>query len=135
MERHRGVIVLDTHAWLWWLTAPEHLSEQARAAIDQAPSVGVSTMSAWELAMLAVRGRISLDRDIGLWVRQALAQARVEALAPSAEIAVAAALLDSRSFPGDPVDRLIYATARATDARLITRDRAIRAFDPVATLW
>ena len=135
MERHRGVIVLDTHAWLWWLTAPEHLSEQARAAIDEAPSVGVSTMSAWELAMLAVRGRISLDRDIGLWVRQALAQARVEVLAPSAAIAVAAALLDSRSFPGDPVDRLIYATARATDARLVTRDRAIRAFDPVATLW
>jgi PIN domain nuclease of toxin-antitoxin system len=135
VERHRGVIVLDTHAWLWWLTAPEHLSEQARAAIDEAPSVGVSTMSAWELAMLAVRGRISLDRDIGLWVRQALAQARVEVLAPSAAIAVAAALLDSRSFPGDPVDRLIYATARATDARLVTRDRAIRAFDPVATLW
>lgn len=129
------MIVLDTHAWLWWLTAPEHLSEQARAAIDEAPSVGVSTMSAWELAMLAVRGRISLDRDIGLWVRQALAQARVEVLAPSAAIAVAAALLDSRSFPGDPVDRLIYATARATDARLVTRDRAIRAFDPVATLW
>lgn len=129
------MIVLDTHAWLWWLTAPERLSEVAREAIDRAPSIGVCTLSAWELTMLAVRGRISLDRDIGLWVRQAFAQARVEALAPSAEIAVAAGLLDSRAFPGDPIDRLIYSTARAVDAHLITRDQAIRAFDPVAALW
>jgi PIN domain nuclease of toxin-antitoxin system len=129
------VIVLDTHAWLWWLTAPERLSEAAREAIDQAPSVGVCTLSAWELAMLAARGRISLDRDIGQWVRQAFAQARVEALAPSPEIAVAAALLDSRAFPGDPIDRLIYATARSINARLVTRDQAVRAFDPEATLW
>jgi PIN domain nuclease of toxin-antitoxin system len=129
------LILLDTHVWLWWLAAPERLSEDAREAIEQTPSIGVCTLSAWELAMLAARGRITLDRDIRLWVRQALAQPRVEALPPSAEIAVAAALLDSRAFPGDPIDRMIYATASATDARLITRDRAIRAFDPVATLW
>jgi PIN domain nuclease of toxin-antitoxin system len=46
-----------------------------------------------------------------------------------------AGLLGARDFPGDPVDRLIYATARATDALLITRDQAIRAFDPATTLW
>ncbi|MGO9320442.1 MAG: type II toxin-antitoxin system VapC family toxin [Solirubrobacteraceae bacterium] len=129
------MIVLDTHAWLWWLTAPERLSDGASEAIDQAASIGVSTLSAWEVAMLATRGRISLDRDVGLWVRQAFAQNRVGALAPSTEIAVAAALLDARAFPGDPVDRLIYATARATDAQLITRDEAIRAFDSRSTLW
>jgi PIN domain nuclease of toxin-antitoxin system len=129
------VIVLDTHAWLWWLTDPDRLSEPARAAIDGALSVGVSTLSAWEITMLVVRGRISLDRDIEAWVRQAFAQDRVEALAPSAEIAVAAGLLDSREFPGDPIDRLIYATARAANATLITRDEAIRAFDPRLTLW
>ncbi|HEY2142648.1 MAG TPA: type II toxin-antitoxin system VapC family toxin [Solirubrobacteraceae bacterium] len=129
------MIVLDTHAWLWWLTAPERLSDAAQEAIDQARSIGVSTLSAWEIAMLASRGRISLDRDVSLWVRQAFADARIESLAPSFEIAVAAGLLDTKDFPGDPVDRLIYATARAADARLITRDRAIRAFDPETTLW
>lgn len=129
------MILLDTHAWLWWLTDPDRLSEPARAAIDGAPRVGVSTLSAWEITMLVVRGRISLDRDIEAWVPQAFAQDRVEALAPSAEIAVAAGLLDSREFPGDPIDRLIYATARAANATLITRDEAIRAFDPRLTLW
>jgi PIN domain nuclease of toxin-antitoxin system len=129
------VIVLDTHAWLWWMSAPKRLSAAAREAIAEAASIGVCTLSAWEVAMLAVRGRIGLDREVGLWVRQALAEARVEPLAPSAETAVAAGLLDAQSFPGDPIDRLIYATARANRARLITRDAAIRAFDPESTVW
>jgi PIN domain nuclease of toxin-antitoxin system len=129
------VIVLDTHAWLWWSAEPERLSEPARAAIDQATSIGVSTLSAWEVAMLAVRGRITLDRDVRLWVRQALADQRVEPLAPTAEIAVTAGLLDAKSFPGDPVDRLIYATALAAKARLVTRDTAIGTFDPELTIW
>lgn len=136
MERHRtGVIVLDTHAWLWWLAAPERLSQAAKQAVEQAPLIGVSTLSAWELAMLALRGRISLDRDVSLWVKQALADERVDSLAPSAEVAVAAGLLDAQSFPGDPVDRLIYATARSLGATLVTRDAAIRAFDSASTLW
>jgi PIN domain nuclease of toxin-antitoxin system len=129
------VIVLDTHAWLWWVSEPERLSEPARAAIDQASSIGVCTLSAWEVAMLAARGRITLDRDVGLWVRQALADKRVEPLPPSAEIAVAAGLLDTKRFPGDPIDRLIYATAQAAKARLVTRDAAIGAFDPESTIW
>jgi PIN domain nuclease of toxin-antitoxin system len=129
------VIVLDTHVWLWWLAAPERLSRAARDAIEQTPRIGVSTLSAWEVAMLAVRGRISLDRDVSLWVRQALADERIESLAPDADVAVAAGLLDVRSFPGDPVDRLIYATARSTGATLVTRDTAIRAFDSTSTIW
>jgi PIN domain nuclease of toxin-antitoxin system len=81
------------------------------------------------------RGRISLDRDIRLWVRQALAQPRVVALAPSPDVAIAAALLDPDTFPGDPVDRMIYATARDAGAVLVTRDRALRAFDDRNTIW
>jgi len=129
------VIILDTHAWLWWLAAPERLSRPAEQAIERASRIGISTLSAWEVAMLALRGRISLDREVSLWVRQALKDERVESLAPSADVAVSAGLLDAQSFPGDPVDRLIYATARSTGATLITRDAAIRAFDSASTLW
>jgi PIN domain nuclease of toxin-antitoxin system len=129
------VIVLDTHAWLWWLTTPERLSDAAGEAIEQTTSVGVSTSSAWEVAMLVTRGRISLDRDVSLWIGQAFAGERVEPLAPSAAVAVSAGLLDRRDFPGDPIDRLIYATARSIGATLVTRDEAIREFDPGSTLW
>jgi PIN domain nuclease of toxin-antitoxin system len=129
------VIVLDTHVWLWWLAQPDRLSVRARQAIDGASRIGVCAFSAFEVAMLALRGRISLDRDASVWVRQALAVPRVETLALSADVAVAAALLDRDDFPGDPVDRIIYATARAARARLVTRDRAIRAFDQRLALW
>jgi PIN domain nuclease of toxin-antitoxin system len=135
VECHDGVIVLDTHVWLWWLSAPERLSDAASEAIDKASNIGVSTLSAWEIAMLATRGRITLDRDVSTWVGQGLADARVEPLAPGAQVAVAAGLLDAANFPGDPVDRMIYSTARSIGATLITRDRAIRRFDPQGTLW
>jgi PIN domain nuclease of toxin-antitoxin system len=133
--RRAGLIVLDTHAWLWWLDAPERLSPAAADAIADAPRIGVSTLSAWEIAMLTAHGRISLDRGVERWIRQALSDERVEALAPGHEVAVAAGLLDAERFPGDPADRLIYATACSLGAALVTRDRALRAFDPEHTVW
>jgi PIN domain nuclease of toxin-antitoxin system len=129
------VIVLDTHVWLWWVTAPERLSPASGEAVERSSRVGVSTLSAWEIAMLTARGRISLDREVSLWVRQALADRRVQTLAPGPEVAATAGLLDAERFPGDPVDRLIHATARSVGATLLTRDRAIRMFDPRGTLW
>ncbi len=129
------MILLDTHVWLWWTVAPERLSTRATAAIGDAVQIAISTLSAWELAMLVVRGRVALDRDVQTWVRQALAQERVVALAPDAEDAVAAGLLDRDRFPGDPVDRILYATARSRRTPLVTRDRALRAFDGELTVW
>ena len=129
------MIVLDTHAWLWWVSQPDKLSRPARAAIEAASEIGVSTLSAWEVAMLVGKGRIALDRDISIWVRQALALERVVVLSPSADVAVAAALLDAEDFPGDPADRLIYATARSTGASLVTRDEALHRFDARTAVW
>ncbi len=129
------MIVLDTHAWLWWIAEPARLSRSARRAIDEAETIGVSAISAWEVAMLVARRRISLDRDVAAWIRQALAPARVTSHPLTADVAVAAGVLDGRSFPGDPADRFIYATALASRARLVTRDEAIRGFDARNTVW
>lgn len=129
------MIVLDTHVWLWWLAEPSKLSPAARQAIDEAETVGVSAVSAWEVAMLVEKGRISLDRDVAVWVRQAFAHARVDQPRLTGEVAVAAARLDRAGFPGDPADRFIYATAQAHRAPLVTRDEAIRRFDPRTTVW
>jgi PIN domain nuclease of toxin-antitoxin system len=129
------VIVLDTHVWLWWLVEPSKLSHAARQAIDEAETIGVCAISAWEVATLVRRRRISLDRDVAAWVRQALASARVTPQLLTPEVAVAAGLLDNHGFPGDPADRLIYATARAQRAPLVTRDERIRGFDARNTVW
>jgi PIN domain nuclease of toxin-antitoxin system len=127
-------VVLDTHAWLWLRSDPDRLSPTARQAIEDADRLGICAISCWEVATLARRGRIALDRDVEAWIGQALAGQRVESVPLTAEIATTAGLLDER-FPGDPADRIIYATARASSAPLITRDRALRSFDPQRTIW
>lgn len=129
------MIVVDTHAWLWLLAAPERLSPDAVAAIEEADVIGVSAMSCWEIGMLETRGRIRLAAPPLEWVRSALAQERTVGLAVEAEIATAAALLPGEELRGDPADRIIYATARAHDAPLVTKDAALRAYDPRGTLW
>ncbi len=129
------MILLDTHAWLWWVSAPEKLGAGARDALDRAERVAVCTISCWEIAMLSVRGRIALDRGIEAWIDQALANPRVAAAPLTSEIAVRAALLDQTGFGGDPADRIIYASARVLGAPLVTRDAKIAAFDPRIAVW
>ena len=128
------MIVLDTHAWLWLRSDPARLSDGTRAAIAAADGLGVCTISCWELGMLVRAGRVRLDRDARTWIRQALAFERMAAIPLTADAAVTAALLPDH-FPGDPADRIIYATALGLGARLVTRDERISSFDPPRTLW
>jgi len=127
-------VVLDTHAWIWWVDDPRRLSAAARAAISEAPRRLVSAVSCLEVATLARRRRIELDRSPGDWVAAALGRPAVEASAVTPEIAVAAGSLPD-DFPGDRADRIIYATAIATGATLVTRDDTIGRFDRRRTVW
>ncbi len=129
------MIVLDTHAWLWWLAEPRKLSRAARAAIDGAERVGVPTICCWEVAMLTAKGRIRLDRDVRAWIAQALAPDRIAPVPLDHRIAVDAALLDGEGAPQDPADRIILGTARRHCGRLVTRDERLRAFAPERTVW
>ena len=126
------MIVLDTHAWLWWEAAPAELSRKARRAIERADRIGVCTVSVFELAELAERRRVQIKTPIRAWVGTALGRDRVEALPLTSEVALEAAQLH---FGADPFDRIIYATARAEDARLVTRDERLRSFDAKQTVW
>jgi PIN domain nuclease of toxin-antitoxin system len=66
------------------------------------------------------------------WVASGFGRETVESLVLTAEIALGAAQL---GFTGDPFDRIIYATARAKDARLVTRDARMHEFDPERAVW
>ena len=79
-------------------------------------------------------GGIRLLPDIRTWVRRALAAPRVVELALTPQIAVAAGAL-LPPFPGDPADRIIYATTIEHGTRLVTRDRRLHRHDPVRTVW
>jgi PIN domain nuclease of toxin-antitoxin system len=115
--------------------APERLSVAAVEAINDARRVGIPAISCFEVSRLAARGRMRLDRGSAAWIVQALGNPRVEVFDVNPEIAQAAGELDQKRFPGDPIDRLIYATAREVGADLVTADKRIREFDPQRTIW
>jgi PIN domain nuclease of toxin-antitoxin system len=126
------MIVADTHAWIWWTARSSRLSKPARDALGEASEIGVCAISVWEVAMLVGHGRLTLDRPVLTWVRQALALPRVTLLELTPERAVAAA---DTSAVSDPADRMIVATARSIRASIVTKDRAIRALSDVRTIW
>jgi len=128
------MIVLDTHAWLWWTSGSTKLSIKAKETCDTADALLVSAISLWEVAMLVSRDRLGLDRDVDVWLRQALAlpQIRLEPLSPS--IAVQSTRLPGE-FHGDPADRIIVATALESGATLVTRDKRIHSWGRVKTVW
>jgi len=129
------VILLDTHAFVWLVAAKERLSETAVEAIEGDPDLAVCVASIQEVAYLVARGRISPDRPIETWVRDALNVHEVGALAPTVSSALRAGSLDPTAFHGDPFDRLIYATAVEHDARLLSVDERLRQFDPARVVW
>jgi PIN domain nuclease of toxin-antitoxin system len=128
------VIVLDTHAFLWWRSEDERLSATARMEIEGAGGIGVPTACCLEIATLDRRGRITLAGGARRWIRAALADPRVMEIPLTAEIATEAGLLPE-TFPGDPIDRVVYATSTVTGSRLVTRDRRMSNHDPRRVVW
>lgn len=128
------MIVLDTHAWIWWTASSPDLSARARTAIRRETEIGVCAISCWEVAMLVEKKRLGFDRDVLQWMRDALSQPAITLLELTPEIAVGAARL-GRDFHGDPADRIIAATALNSHAPLVTKDGKLRAYAPLRTIW
>lgn len=126
------MIVVDTHALLWWILEPDRLSSPARAVIEREP-IGVAAITCWEVALLEHRRRITLHYDVTRWLREVLALPRMELLPLTIEIAVAAATMPIAHR--DPADRQIIATALHHNAALVTTDEKIRAANVVETIW
>jgi PIN domain nuclease of toxin-antitoxin system len=127
------VIVLDTHAWLWWVSNPDKLGRAARKRLETSDRIGVASVSCFEVAAAAAKGRISLDRSALEWLHQAIALPRVELLPLTPAVAVKATELGR--FHGDSADRLIVATALLESAPVVTKDRRIREYQAVVTIW
>ncbi len=120
-------LLLDTCAAVW-IVANSRLDPGAEDALDQARDaaepVFVSSITAWEVALLASKGRFASPHPPNVWFEHLLAIefCRLEGLNPSV-------LIDSCFLPGtpprDPADRIIVATARENDLTIMTRDRMI----------
>jgi len=129
-----AAVLLDTHVVHWWSAEPKRISKPARNALEEADEHVVAAISWYELAWLAKHERIVVSIPIRSWLQGLATQLRTIGMTPA--IADTAVSLPS-SFPGDPADRLIYATAIEHGFGLVTKDRAIRDHDRPRslTIW
>ena len=130
------MLLLDTHIWWWSLSEPERLSPAALKAIRQtkANQRAISSISIWEFAMMVSRGRIELHMAPEAWLSRALGTTGLKVLELSAGVALDACHLPGE-FHKDPADRIIVATARTNDLRLVTKDDKILNYPHVNTIW
>lgn len=98
------------------------MSAAAIDAIDGADQILISPITWWEIGLLTRDGRIRLDRPLGHWIALVMQDRRSITAPLTPEAAAWAGSMDSRTFPGDPADRLLYATARDLRVPLISKD-------------
>lgn len=131
------MIVLDTHVLVWWVTGDPTLSKKAKAAIGRELDGGdiiVSSVSAWEIAMLVDRERLLLSMDVTSWLATVAEIEAVRFVPVDVEIATKSVVLPGE-FHKDSADRMIVATARKLAVPLVTKDEKIRAYAHVKTVW
>lgn len=129
------MILLDTHAWVWWVHEAGHLSPAQVAALvaSEQDCIGVSAISCWEIAKLVQRGRLELSCPLREWFEQALSYPGIELIPLTPEIAIESAELPG-DFHRDPADQMIVATARVYDCPLVTCDEKILDYSHVTTI-
>lgn len=129
------MILVDTHVVAWMASAPALLSKNAREAIHHGRAEGgvaISAISLWELAMLMTHGRLEIAGTVEAFVEEIATRLIVLPLTP--RIAVLASQFPG-TYPGDPSDRLIGATALAEGIPLVTKDQKLRDCKLFRTIW
>ena len=116
-------VLLDTCAAIWLMNGDpmSPASREAIAAAQAGGGVHVSPISAWEIATLAARGRLTLTMSPSAWFAALLAQPGVALAGMPPAVLIASATLPGAP-PRDPADRIIAATAREYGFSLVTRD-------------
>jgi PIN domain nuclease of toxin-antitoxin system len=115
-------LLLDSHAFLWWLAEDPKLSSAARQAVaDPVSTVHISAATVWELSIKASLGKLDLD---GADLVEEIEENDFTELPMTARHSLAAATLPRHHE--DPFDRMLIAQARIEGLTVVTRDPAFR---------
>ena len=126
-------LLLDTHAFLWYVLDDPQLSGQAKAAInDPGAVILVSPASYWEIAIKISINQYVLIAPYEEFWRHGIADNDFDVL--PVEIAHTAALLTLPFHHKDPFDRLLVAQAMVESIPIISADAALDAY-PVTRVW
>lgn len=130
------LILLDTHVVIWLAQDYQRISRAAQSKIEDARQkdrgLAISDVSFLEIAQLASHGSINLIPNAETVLTEI--ERRFVVLPITANIALQAFKLPA-SYPKDPADRIIGATALIEDMPLLTADREIRKSRAVPTIW
>ena len=122
------MLMLDTHIWLWLMNGDERIKKSGFIPVInkavKASAMKIASISLWEAAMLASRGKITLEEGALAWIKKALAAPGITVCPLTPEIAVESTQLPG-TFHGDPADMIIVASARVLNAILLTFDKQI----------
>ena len=119
--------ILDTHAWIWWVTQDRRLETSLLAALNDLPAGQrpvLCDISLWEVATLLEKGRIRFAVPFDEWL-EAAAHPRTVRLAPISPAIAAEVASLPKTFHRDPADRVIVATCRILKLPLLSKDGLI----------
>jgi PIN domain nuclease of toxin-antitoxin system len=126
-------LLLDTHAFLWWVTDDDRLSERAGEVIaDGANDVYFSAASAWEIAIKAGLGRIRLPDEAWTFTPDQLERNAFQAL--PVHVAHAVAVITLPDVHRDPFDRMLVAQAITEGLTIVSADPELARY-AVPVLW
>ena len=125
--------LLDTHAFLWWVTDDARLSERARETIgDGANEIYVSAATGWEMAIKARLGRLRVPGDFARFITDQIALNGFRVLA--IELAHALHVHGLADHHRDPFDRILVAQSLVEGMPILSRDEHIAAYG-VELVW
>jgi PIN domain nuclease of toxin-antitoxin system len=126
-------ILLDTHAFLWWISDAPQLSQKARQIIGNGENtLFLSAASGWEIAIKTRLGKLKLPADIASFI---LEQLSVNAVTPlPIQMKHALRVSSLTDFHRDPFDRMIVAQAQVEDLPVLTADPQLAGYS-VKIIW
>lgn len=125
--------LLDTHTFLWWCSDDEQLSSDVREIIaDPRTEIYLSSVSVWEIAIKAAKGRLLLPESPEKFVVSRLRSYFFQAL--PVQISHAACVYELPEHHADPFDRLLISQSQLESLPLLTKDTLIQKY-AIETVW
>jgi PIN domain nuclease of toxin-antitoxin system len=120
--------LLDTHVWLWMLTAPDRLRGKALDVIQDSRSrLVLSAVSSWEIAIKYSIGRLPLPDAPESYVPERIRASKVESMPITHAHALRVAALPRHH--DDPFDRMLIAQAQLEQLTIITADPLLERYE------